>query len=65
VGTRFSSLSDDEVGGLESAIRAERAQRARQSNCVRFHEPSPTTLARHPRPGRNLIKIQCDRTASL
>jgi hypothetical protein len=29
--TRFLSASDDEVGGLHSAIRAERAQRAEQS----------------------------------
>jgi hypothetical protein len=46
----LSSLRDDEVGGPRSAIRAERAQRVRQSNCVKFHEPSPTTLAPHPRP---------------
>ena len=58
MGTCFSSLSDDEVGGPESAIRAERAQRVRQSNCVKFHQPSPTTLARTRGPGRNLIKIQ-------
>jgi hypothetical protein len=30
----FSFLSDDEVGGLESAIRAERAQRVRQSTRI-------------------------------
>jgi hypothetical protein len=29
-GTCFSSLSDDEVGALQGAIRAERAWRARQ-----------------------------------
>jgi hypothetical protein len=29
--TRFSSASDDEVGALQGAIRAERAQRAEQS----------------------------------
>jgi hypothetical protein len=42
----------------QSAMRPERAQRVRQSNCVRFHEPSPTIPAPHPRPGRNLIKIE-------
>jgi hypothetical protein len=31
-GTRFSSPSDDEVGAIHGAIRAERAWRARQSN---------------------------------
>ena len=36
-GTRFSSRSDDEVGGLQSAIRAERAWRARQFNMKKFH----------------------------
>jgi hypothetical protein len=30
--TRFPSASDDEVGALQGAIRAERAWRARQSN---------------------------------
>jgi hypothetical protein len=31
-GTCFSSPSDDEVGALKGAIRAERAKRAEQSN---------------------------------
>jgi hypothetical protein len=31
-GTRSSSRSDDEVGGHNGAIRAERAQRAEQSS---------------------------------
>jgi len=34
-GTRFSSRSDDKVGGTKSAIRAERVQRAEQSDMDR------------------------------
>ena len=45
--TRFSSLSDDEVGELQSAIRAERAKASEAIQLrVSVHARSPAILVR-------------------
>jgi hypothetical protein len=63
--TRFSSASDDEVGGLQSAIRAERSEAINPRTTEKETPVEPTDNADNPeRDGRGGTELRVTRTDS-